>query len=507
MGRKRQTYSPPKSQVKSLFSERCPGFKNVFPFNDVRKLKALYVWRDTIQCLYIGPYHGDKNLVNDYDKNGNIIQVPRNRYIKDLVCNLKSNTEKFLENSNVFIHSFDKFKYVPIAKGQIEAIRDSKNEKEKEEIPDPEEPEIATVIDKNWIHYISDRKGFRQKVIRVMCKSLISSPYSIELPRGKTVVFDGHCLMLKDLIELDIKYDGIKPSEIEITPIVIKNENGIMKRYLDKRFQNTVGEADFQCYFYHKKMMELTKSEFNFIAYSNDTDIINLGLAYYEKLNVLGHSTKGYNIYNITKITDNETDCFDINYGYEYIVNYSKLAVVDKLFINQSKINAPVFSYLACIISGGSDYTISHYLVPIKHFFNTYWQGDLENLVNLDVENGNIEVKLNGVKYLDMLVRVYCLSGKKPYQAKDAKDSVAIDILKNKVNSASPFPSTRDTIACTFQLYYYLLLIAQLGNKSLNEYEKNLGDFECRKLDASKGWEKDNIERNIYDEKNELVTK
>ncbi len=503
MCRKKPTSAPQKSKLRNFFASKCPTIKKVCTMESLKDPKNSYVWRDAIQSLYTGGYSHDY-LENTYDENGDFSRVPREKILRDILFSIKKKAEFFLETCVVLVQSFDKYEYVPFAKGQIESIRD-KSKKKAEELPDIGDPDLSTVVDKDWIAHISDRREFRQKVIRILVSNLLHGPFSFNIGPGKTIIFDGHCLTREDIISLGIDHKEFTDQEISITPLVMTNQNNRIKYKLDKRFRNKVGEADYQLFFYHKKFMELSSKPFTFIGYSDDTDIMNYGFAYYEKMNLAKKNISEYKIINITKLLEKETTYYDLQVGYEYIVNFAKMSTKTKKFLGNSVPNAPVFSYLACVLSGGSDYTIGHYYVPHEHFFNVFWDGDLENIITFDKD----DIIFNGSKYVDMISRAYCLAfmkkGKEVYKATDSKDPMVRQMIEKKANTPYSFPSVKDLTACAFQMYYYLLLVNQLGEPELNQMEQILDSFECRKLDSKNPWDKENFERNIYDENGGLI--
>lgn len=255
------------------------------------------------------------------------------------------NNSRVYPNAHTYAYCFDKIDYVPIGKGHTQAIRSldkstgsqgesnsktanvqkrSKARQKASEVdrtPDDKvnfkdrRPylKIGTPLPKDINLAIDDRDDTRKEIIRnIVCSWLSTgSQFKFDIPKGKSVVIDGHCLRYNDLrtikfdnelteddgtTKIDLteygKLDGEKKKRVDelivVTPIQFIKTGPLQYsiRWANE-LRNYIGEADFGMFFMHKRLTDVIGKGIQHLEIvTNDTDIVYLGLIYISKYGV-----------------------------------------------------------------------------------------------------------------------------------------------------------------------------------------------------------------------------
>jgi len=156
---------------------------------------------------------------------------------------------------------------------------------------------------------ISDRDDTRCEIIRNIVSHWIhpESPYRFDIPDGKSVTIDGHCLMPYDVLSfpfenrlasLDGKsvyhFDKMSEEEmqnrdviraVQCTPVrLTKHDEVTWSLEWMNELRNFTGEADETMFFIHKIFCQLHEANLTLEISSVDTDIMMLGMIYLEKM-------------------------------------------------------------------------------------------------------------------------------------------------------------------------------------------------------------------------------
>lgn len=447
----------------------------------------------------------------------------------ELVIYFKNQVEKWYkyQGTTIVIVSFDKHDYVPITKGQTQKSRSSKK-MDSDKLKKIEYIKLNTEMPENFNDYISDREHHRKLIIQFLSKQLLNGNHSVKVNDKQMLIIDGH-LLTEEIIRNMDTFCGEIPdkSEIQSTPIC-RMYNDSFVTLFDDRFKNTIGEADFSAFFYHRKLMELHNDKTTYLIVSTDTDILLLGLCYYDRTRILkGEENAKFTIHNGFTKPNINLEVLKIESIY-----YSMLAELTGMITEKKKIDktsafvgnglsgfvvpiaksdAYVSSYVTALLCAGCDFIETH--AGITHDRIADILSDKKKwalfckLVVLETRiDGDVGFRLDGEKYVNLLAEIY-KDKLKPQLEKVAEleeinfqnlNQMIID-SGSSMHESKAFPSKLDNILSALQVQYYLNLVACLG---LSEVSVPEGDYLYKmgygKIDSSAKWDKNNCVRLVH---------
>ena len=245
---------------------------------------------------------------------------------------LRSTGSEF--ETHTYVMCYDKHEFVPIAKGSQQKTRDdnkaakgspvakAKNPKgspsdspkvkrtNSRECKDVKEKPVINRTPPDGIPYkarrpylvadqpvprdihdaLTDRLDTRRDLIACMCYEWLDldGPYKFDIPDGKRVIIDGHCLTLehvKRLMFSDKLKVPLTQEFINTTPICLERIDTITWKLTWRTdLTNRIGEAEFSFFAIHKKLCEYEGRPMSAELISDDTDVMWLSLAYLYKL-------------------------------------------------------------------------------------------------------------------------------------------------------------------------------------------------------------------------------
>jgi hypothetical protein len=481
--------------------------------------------------------------------------------MRDLVRALKLAVESYIKKFNKtkhYILCFDKYYLVPLAKSHAQAAHDKgKNIVPRDELPPLEFGLDAELPIDLWPSYMADRHGYRREIIAFVVMELmnLSGDSCVDIPVGKTLIVDGHCLSEKqvrylltnksqlDGIALNEHEDGfceldcypIAYTKLEIQPqdysdLLEDTDCTYVELLVD--YKNTLGEADFGPFFFletnHRHNEDYTPTAMIHKPYrsieiiSVDTDLAYLSAIYLEKCKLSGRTWE-----QVPQIYIRQSRL--AAYKNKQYLNVNMLV---QLITNDQSMNgcgeAPIACMFAALSAAGSDYTEYHYFVPYVHFMNALtaqlhrhkplvrinkgqlWKGRENSGVFITEEEHNEVsnqykhiVKLDAEAYVQLLLYAYGYARKQRINPEEFT-SLAVDNINYYLNGANGkppleadkhFPCPEDIVVSAKQLLYYLEMCLSVGEANVDKlYPLSYG---YRMLDPNNGFTRGNLYRVI----------
>lgn len=247
-------------------------------------------------------------------------ECPKLRTADDIFEATKRSAEQALNytNCSTYCFLFDKYKYVPMAKGHEQSLRDNKRSTEEQECesepknkngkrtkkPEPDRTPLdgkphrkrrpylvsGMPIPRDVRLAIHDRDDSLPHIISLQCMEWISlgSPHCLNIPQFKRVIIDGHCLTLEMAKTCGVggKYPASDKDAYQ-TPILVGDPfgNSDNKSFAIwcPEFKNQHGEADSCTFFLLEHLIGKYPHRIHAEIYSNDTDMLNLSLIELDK--------------------------------------------------------------------------------------------------------------------------------------------------------------------------------------------------------------------------------
>lgn len=347
-------------------------------------------------------------------------------------------------------------------------------------------PEKGSPLPPNYLDLLKDRRAV-QKIIADLVTIWISAQdnaCSIRIPQGKTVIIDGHALSRERLEKLGIKV----PSSIVNTydvPIKIHrpfSSTHFCEFLMATELTNQIGEFDFSSFYIYRRLLDAYKKPLNLVIASTDSDTLILSLLmialrktkYLEESKIWWKRSDNKWIYESSKpnasptyekwvdvtgianaIQKGKFDIKDIHtYFYQQVfekggATKANMAALTTAF-SEGKVRQPIVNFVALAVCHGGDY-----LKKIKG-------------INID-------------RYMHCLVEDPVKYGTMVSMKKDEKNATDVtlnnDVLHQLIWSARDKCKSKPKLdgdeLCRFasQYYYYLLLIAQIGDDRMALWE------------------------------------
>ena len=460
------------------------------------------------------------------------------------VNKMKRSAEYALDKTNcqLYVISFDKSEFVPIAKGVEQMKRNERGKLSESDLKNlrSRRPylDVLKPVPEDWEKAKKDRDDTMPHVIGYVCEKWLTkdSEFQIYIAPGKRVIIDGHCLSWEQIKKLNIKgyekfdHNKTNPNTIPIMLYASKEDSlGTCPRMrLEPRLTNSIGESDFTMFFLHRELSKLCEQRFDVDIYSTDTDMLVLSLLYYSKFSdIYGNIFINYKpgpdwVFYRPEPFPPAEEWIDITKLYQLIIkDQEKKGIEDRLSLfKRRKITKQnyIWTLMAAMASAGGDYVdgyygLTHeclmkcikeyddYIGPIVIFSENNEEEKNKNNNNSNNDDRNInlynnsKLNLSPEAYAKFIKTAYIIYIKKEQEIfiERANMKIIYSVSEDQ-SSKKKFPSPDFIVQMAMHLLYYMRMLFQVGETS-NLDEEDLTLFEYAPLDKTKPLSRTNIQR------------